>query len=136
MGKSTEDFSNHVWLSNCWKVVLEEDSRGQYDDPFDGMTFNNISPAQIAEMRARRILLDEPLKAVNPSLNQPNLMNQTESDLDFFIGGGGSSYHETGLTNSQIPIPALYQSFGQIAREVREICSFNLSALLETFKHG
>ena len=98
-----------------WKVVLEEDSRGQYDDPFDGMTFNNISPAQIAEMRARRILLDEPLKIVNPSLNQPNLMNQTESDLDFFISGGDSSYHETGLQIPKSPIPALYKSFGQIA---------------------
>ena len=98
-----------------WKVVLEEDSRGQHDTFLGDMTVNNISPDQIAEMRARRILLDEPLKTVNPSLNQPNLMNQTESDLDFFIGGGGSSYHETGLQIPKSPIPALYQSFGQPA---------------------
>ena len=96
-----------------WKVVMKEDDRGQHDTFLGDMTVNNISPDQIAEMRARRILLDEPLKTVNPSLNQPNLMNQTESDLDFFIGGGGSSYHETGLQIPKSPIPMLYQSFGQ-----------------------
>ena len=96
-----------------WKVVMKEDDRGQHDTFLGDMTVNNISPDQIAEMRARRILLGEPLKTVNPSLNQPNLMNQTESDLDFFIGGGGSSYHETGLQIPKSPIPMLYQSFGQ-----------------------
>ena len=96
-----------------WKVVMKEDDRGQRDTFLGDMTVNNISPDQIAEMRARRILLDEPLKTVNPSLNQPNLMNQTESDLDFFIGGGGSSYHETGLQIPKSPIPMLYQPFGQ-----------------------
>ena len=96
-----------------WKVVMKEDDHGQHDTFLGDMTVNNISPDQIAEMRARRILLDEPLKTVNPSLNQPNLMNQTESDLDFFIGGGGSSYHETGLQIPKSPIPMLYQSFGQ-----------------------
>ena len=106
-----------------WKVAMKEDDRGQHDTFLGDMTVNNISPDQIAEMRARRILLDEPLKTVNPSLNQPNLMNQTESDLDFFIGGGGSSYHETGLQIPKSPIPALYQSFGQTAERFEKFAS-------------
>ena len=96
-----------------WKVVLEENSHGQYDNPFDDMTFNNISPDQIAEMRARRILLDEKLETVNLWSNQSNVMNQ--ATLELSIGGGSSSYHETCLQIPKSPIPTLYQSFGQIA---------------------
>ena len=98
-----------------WKVVLEEDSHGQYDNPYDDMTINSISPDQIAEMRARRILLDEKLETVNPLLNQSNLMYQTTSELplESSIKGGGSSYHETGLQILNSPIPNLHRSYGQ-----------------------
>ena len=96
-----------------WKVVLEEDSRGQHDTFLGDMTVNNISPDQIAEMRAKRILLDETLETISPSLNQPNLMNQTM--LEAFIKGESASYHETGLQILKSPIPKLYQSCGQIA---------------------
>ena len=94
-----------------WKVVLEEDSHRQQGNPLDDMAFNNISPDRIAEMRARRILLDETLETVSPSLSQPYLMNQTM--LEAFIQGGSSLYHETGLQILKSPIPNLYQSFGQ-----------------------
>ena len=90
---------------------MKENSRGQYDNPLGDVTFNNITPDRIAEMRARRILLDETLEAVSPSLSQPNLMNQTT--LDIFITGGGPSYHETGLQILRSPIPNLYRSVGQ-----------------------
>ena len=99
-----------------WKVVLEEDSHGQYDNLLGDMTFNNISPDRIAEMRARRILLNETLEATNPLLNQPNLTYQTTLELSILessIGSGGSSHHETGLQILESPIPKLYQSFGQ-----------------------
>ena len=94
-----------------WKVVLEEDSRGQHDNLLGDMTFNNISPDQIAEMRAKRILLDETLET-SPSLNQPDLMNQMM--LEAFIGEGSTLYHKTSLQIPKSPIPVLYQSFGQI----------------------
>ena len=94
-----------------WKVVLEEDSRGQHDNLLGDMTFNNISPDQIAEMRAKRILLDETLETISPSLNQPDLMNQMM--LEAFIGDGSTSYHKTSLQIPKSPIPMLYQSFGQ-----------------------
>ena len=101
-----------------WKVIFEEDSHRQYDNPYGDMTINNISPDQIAEMRARRILLDKKLETVNPLLNQPNLTYQTTLELSILessIGGGDSSYHETGLQILESPIPKLYQSFGQTA---------------------
>ena len=109
---SPQDIAQNISGSQTiWKAVMKENSSGQYDNPFDDMTFNNISPDQIAEMRARRILLDETLEAVSPSLSQPNLMNQTT--LDIFITGGGPSYHETGLQILRSPIPNLYRSVGQ-----------------------
>ncbi|MBI1928084.1 TIR domain-containing protein [Candidatus Poribacteria bacterium] len=94
-----------------WKVVLKEDSRGKNFSLFNDIAFNNISPDQIAEMRARRILLDEKLEAANPLLNQVNLLNQ--ATLEFYIRGGVSSQHETRLQVLESPIPRLYRSFGQ-----------------------
>ena len=94
-----------------WKVVLEEDSRRQQGNPLDDMAFNNISPDRIAEMRARRILLDEKLETVSLSLNQSDPMNQTM--LEAFIKGGSALYHETSLQILKSPIPTLYQSFGK-----------------------
>ena len=94
-----------------WEVVLQEDSREQHDNLLGDMTFSNISPDRIAEMRARRILLDETLETISPSLNQPDLMNQRM--LEAFIGGGSTLYHKTSLQIPKSPIPMLYQSFGQ-----------------------
>ncbi len=88
-----------------WKVVLKEGSPPQNEDFFGNTTFANISPDHIAEMRARRLLLDEKLEAVTSSLNQPNLMNQ--ATLELFIRGMGSSRQVL-----QSPLPDLYQSFG------------------------
>ena len=84
-----------------WKVVLEEDSYGQYNNPLGDATFNNISPDRIAEMRARRILLDEKLETMDQTM------------LEAFIRDGSASYHETGLQVPESPIPRLDQSFGQ-----------------------
>ena len=111
---SPQDIAQNISGSQTiWKVVLEENGHGQYDNPFDDMTFNNISPDQIAEMRARRILLDEKLESVSLWSNQSNVMNQ--ATLELSIGGGSSSYHESGLQIPKSPIPKLYQSFGQSA---------------------
>lgn len=89
-----------------WKVVLKEGSPTPNEDFFGNTTFANISPDRIAEMRARRLLLDEKLEAVTSSLSQPNLMNQ--ATLELFIRGMGSSCQVL-----QSPLPNLYQSFGQ-----------------------
>lgn len=89
-----------------WKVSLKRESPGQNDDLFGNVTFANLSPDRIAELRARRLLLDEKLEVASASLNQVNLMN--EATLESFIRGTNSS-----LDIRECPIPHLYQSFGQ-----------------------
>ena len=91
-----------------WEVVLEEVSPTQNEDFFGNTTFGNISPDRIAEMRARRLLLDEKLDDVTSSLNQPNLMNQ--ATLELFIRGMDSSGQVL-----QSPLPVIYRSYGQTA---------------------
>ena len=74
-----------------WKVVLKEDSGEQHFSPLGEVAYNNISPDQIAEMRARRILLDEKLEYPN----QVDFAGFThDSMLESFILGGTSSSYE------------------------------------------
>lgn len=91
-----------------WKVVLKKVNPSQNEDFFGNTTFGNNSPDRIAEMRARRLLLDEKLEAVTSSLNQPNFMN--EATLELFIRGMDSSWQVL-----QSPLPVLYRSYGQTA---------------------
>ena len=88
---------------------MKEDSRGQSDNLLGGVIFNNISPNQIAAMRARRILLDEKLEELpEPFQNRTGfagLLNQTT--LEMFIREGN------GFQILESAIPVLYQSFGQ-----------------------
>ena len=94
-----------------WKIVLEEDSHGQHDNLLGGVTFNNITPNQIAEMRARRILLDEKLEELPEHFQNrtgmPGALNQ--ATLEMFIREGN------GFQIAESAIPSLYQSFGQTA---------------------
>ena len=89
-----------------WKIILKGESPGQNDDLFGNVTFANLSPDRIAELRARRLLLDEKLEVASISLNQANLMNQ--ATLESFIRGTNPS-----LEVRECPIPDLYRSFGQ-----------------------
>jgi hypothetical protein len=98
-----------------WKVVLREDSRG-YDFSLDeNATFGTISPDEVAEMRARRILLDEEL--VIPS-DFPNQTGQAgllyKMQLELLVKG------QTKLQVNESPIPHLYQSFGQTVERFRK----------------
>lgn len=92
-----------------WEVVRKEDSREHGADIWNELQYNNLSPIQIAEMRARRILLNEKLGRIN----QTGLMGlANDSMLESFIEGGMSS-NETNLSVLESPIPNLYRSFGQ-----------------------
>ena len=92
-----------------WKVVLKVNSRAQHDNLFGDMTFNNISPDQIAEMRARRILLDEKLEELPEHFQNRTgfvgLLNQTT--LELFIREGN------GFEIPESAIPFLYRSVAQ-----------------------
>lgn len=89
-----------------WKVVMKENSRAQHDNLFGDLTFNNISPDQIAEMRARRILLDEKLEELPQHFQNRTgilgLLNQTT--LELFIREGN------GFEIPESAIPFLYRS--------------------------
>ena len=92
-----------------WEVVLKEDSGEQNFSPSGEVVYNNISPDQIAEMRAKRILLDEKLGYSNPS-GFAGFAN--DSLLESFIQGGTLSSYEPGLQIQESPLPNLYRSFG------------------------
>ena len=85
-----------------WRIVLTEDSNDQ-NSLFQEVMYNNISPDQIAERRARRILLDEKLSGL---MNDPG--------LESFISGGFLSQHNNIIEVSKSPIPDLYRSLRQM----------------------
>ena len=92
-----------------WKVVLRKDEKRQNYNTFNDIALNNISPDQIAEMRARRILLDE--KSLQNQTGLTGLTNDTM--LESFVSGGFPSQHDSTIQVSESPIPNLYRSFGQ-----------------------
>ena len=102
---------NIVETSSHWELLLNPDNRGQNHNPLSEMSLSSFSPDQIAEMRARRILLDEKLEDVNPVLRQRNVHDQ--QFLEACIHGMSTSSHELGLPVTASPIPQLYRQFGQ-----------------------
>ena len=93
------------------EVRFNIDSSSSNYDFFANTTVNGVSPDQLAEMRARRILLDEKLEAANPTLNQSNVLNHTL--LEAHIRGMTSSPHKPSLQVSASPLPQIYQQFKQ-----------------------
>ena len=90
-----------------WEVVLKED--GGEQGSMREIIYNNMSPDQIAEMRARRILLDEKLEYPNPG----GFAGFTHDPLlEPLIRGETSSSYEPGLQIQESPLPNLYRSFG------------------------
>ena len=94
-----------------WEVVLEKSSSEQNVNFLDSGTFNGISPDQFAEMRTKRILLDEKQTAVNPLSNTVDQLNQ--ATLEMYIRGEDASQHGTRLQVVESPIPYIYRSYGQ-----------------------
>ena len=99
------------------EVILDIDNRNQGYDFFSDVTVNGIPPDQIAEMRARRILLDEKLEDVNSALSR-NVFDQTT--LEIYIRGMSSSSHEPTLQVTESSIPNLYRQFGQIPERFKK----------------
>ena len=92
-----------------WKVVFKEERHRQNANPLGEMTFGSLSPDKMAEMRARRILLDEKLGELPPDFQNrtgpAGLFN--EVSLEVFVRGGN------GFQISASPIPPLYRSIGK-----------------------
>ena len=91
-----------------WKAVFNEERHRQNGNPLGEMTFGSLSPDKMAEMRARRILLDEKLGELPPDFQNrtgpAGLLN--EASLEMFVRGGN------GFQVSSSPIPLLYRSIG------------------------
>ena len=95
-----------------WKVVFKEERHRQNANPLGEMTFGSLSPDKMAEMRAKRILLDEKLGELPGDFQNrtgpAGLFNETT--LEMFVRGGN------GFQISASSIPSLYRSFGQTGR--------------------
>ena len=95
-----------------WKIVLKEERHKQNGSPLGDFTFGTISPDKMAEMRAKRILLDEKLEALPGDFQNrtgpAGLFN--EATLEMFVRGGN------GFQISASPLPPLYRSIGQTGK--------------------
>jgi hypothetical protein len=95
-----------------WKIILKEERHKQNGSPLGDFTFGTISPDKMAEMRAKRILLDEKLEALpgdfQNRIGPAGLFNETT--LEMFVRGGN------GFQISASSIPSLYRSFGQTGK--------------------
>lgn len=94
-----------------WEILLEITNQGQNFDLFSEGPFNGISLDQIAEMRARRILLDEKLGTIRPGGNQLDVFNQVT--LESHIRGALSAQDEHRLQVPASPIPGIYRQCRQ-----------------------
>ena len=90
------------------ETIFNIDSRHQDYDFLSETTVNNISPDQIAEMRAKRILLDEKLEDLNFGLGR-NMLDYTA--LEVHIRGVSTSSHGPELQVISSQIPQLYQEY-------------------------
>ena len=126
-----------------WKAVFNEERHRQNGNPLGEMTFGSLSPDKMAEMRAKRILLDEKLGELPQDLqNRTGLAGLfNEASLEVFIRGGN------GFQISASPIPSLYRFIGKrqgqfekfarltsvlylkLSNTVEEILQFNLKLL-------
>lgn len=92
-----------------WKAVFNEERHRHNGKPLGEMTFGSLSPDKMAEMRARRILLNEKLGELPPDFQNrtgpAGLFN--EASLEMFVRGG------KGFKISASPIPPLYRLFGK-----------------------
>ena len=109
MDKTPGNCRNCIGSQIVWKVVFNEERRRQNANPFGEMTFGSLSPDKMAEMRAKRILLDEKLGELPGDFQNrtgpAGLFNETT--LEMFVRGGN------GFQIPASPIPPLYRSIGK-----------------------
>lgn len=96
--------------TTVWEVRLIEDTTGKvYKNRKKKVFFENLTFDQIANMRAKRILLNEKLDTASATLNHANVFNRML--LEYQIRGELSSEHGNRLQVLTSPIPALYNQF-------------------------
>lgn len=117
------------------EVILDVDSGDRSYNFFSEATVNGITPDQIAEMRTRRILLDEKLEGVNSALSR-NVLDQNM--LEIHIRGMSQ---EPKLEVISSPIPQLHRKYGQTPEQFKKfsrlvsILYLKLSNTIESVLH-
>ena len=91
-----------------WEVILKENQGRQNLGLSSEIGFSGFSPDEIAEMRAKRILLNE-----SPETAYPYTVNVRNQLLESFISRHASSQYESIPQITESPIPNLYRSFGK-----------------------
>ena len=102
-----------------WEVVLNEDTTGKtFKHRTEIVDFKNLTPNQIADMRAKRILLDEKLGDAVSSLTQATVFDQML--LEDRIRGKLSSQYGNRLQALSSPIPELYRQFRKTPKRFKK----------------
>lgn len=91
-----------------WNVILTEEKQEQNFDLLDNVTYGDISPDDLAEMRARRILLDE-----KPSQNRQGFGGVEDDGFLESLISHESPTRQLGLRIRQSPFQELFRSFGR-----------------------
>ena len=95
-----------------WEVILKEETVGStYKHRTEKVIFEHLPLDQVAELRAKRILLDEKLKVATSTLTQATVFDQML--LEAQIRGELSSQYGNRLQALKSPIPELYRHFGK-----------------------
>ena len=93
-----------------WEIRLKEETvTSAYKHRAEKANFEHLVPDQIANLRAKRLLLDEKLEAASPSLTQTTVFDQML--LEAQIRGELSSQYGNRLQALTSPIPELYQHY-------------------------
>ena len=93
-----------------WEIRLKEETvTSAYKHRAEKANLEHVTPDQIANLRAKRLLLDEKLTAVNPSLMPTSVFDQML--LEDQIRGELSSQYGNRLQALTSPIPELYQHY-------------------------
>ena len=102
-----------------WEVVLKEETvSSAYKHRTEKVIFEHLTLDQIADLRAKRLLLDEKLDAASSSLTQTTVFDQML--LETQIRGELSSQYGNRLQALTSPIPELYRHFRKTPERFKE----------------
>lgn len=98
-----------------WNVILTEEKQEQNFDLLDNVTYGDISPDDLAEMRAKRVLLDE-----KPSQNRQGFGGVEDDGFLESLISHESPTRQLGLRIQQSPFQELFRSFGREPERFRK----------------
>ena len=102
-----------------WEILLKEETvSSAYKHRTEPVILEQMTLDQVADMRAKRLLLDEKLEDANPSVTQTTVFDQML--LETQIRGELSSQYGNRLQALTSPIPELYRHFRKTPERFKE----------------